>query len=192
MFLATGNQQLGTLSFCDNDRMSLRFQVSDLLSHPGQARDEVASVRVGVALANAAVDDDVVVRVSLRSLTDGVVVRGSAETTADVTCTRCLTEWAEPLEVPIEAVFRTHPEDEDDELPIDSGGWIDLEPVVHDEVALALPARPVCREDCLGLCPTCGNDLNVEPCDGHGDVSESPFAALQQLFAGEPSQQPES
>lgn len=170
----------------------MRFQVSDLLAHPGQARDEAGSVRVHVELANASVDTDVEVGLSLRSLSDGVVVRGTAHTVADVTCIRCLTQWSEPLEVPIEVVYRTHPDDEDDELPIDSGGWIDLEPVAHDEVALALPTRPLCRQDCLGLCPTCGNDLNVESCDGHGDQSESPFSALQQLFARESSEQPES
>lgn len=172
--------------------MTMRFQVSDLLTHPGQSREEAAAVGIGVALPNAAVDEEVAVVVNLRSLTDGVVVRGTARTVADLTCTRCLVEWTEQLEVPIEAVFRIHPDDEDDELPVDSGGWIDLEPIVHDEVALALPARPICREDCRGLCPTCGTDLNTDPCDGHGEESDSPFAALQQLFAGEPSQQSDS
>lgn len=172
--------------------MPLRFQISDLLAHPGQARRESAVVGVHVALSNASVHGDVEVSVDLRSLTDGAVVRGIARTVVDVTCIRCLTEWSEPLEISVESVFRTHPDDEDDELPVDPGGWIDLEPVIHDEVALALPTRPLCRQDCLGLCPTCGNDLNVDPCDGHGDVSESPFALLQQLFPGEPSQQPES
>jgi uncharacterized protein len=171
---------------------SLRFQVSDLLANPGHARAEAGSVAVKVALANATVDDQVAVEVSLRSLSDGVVVRGTAETTVDVTCTRCLTEWSQTLSIPLEAVFRVHPDDEDDELPIEAGGWIDLELVVHDEVALSLPNRPICRDDCLGLCSTCGTDLNVAPCDGHGDDSESPFAALQQLFDSEPSQQPES
>jgi hypothetical protein len=82
--------------------MSLRFQISDLLAHPGQAREEAAVLPVDVGLSNAAVDDDVVVTVTLRSLTDGVVVRGTAETTVDLTCNRCLTGWSEDLSVPIE------------------------------------------------------------------------------------------
>jgi uncharacterized protein len=172
--------------------MSLRLQISDLLTHPGQAREEAGAVRVKVAFANASVDDLVEVSIGLRSLTDGVVLRGIAEAATDLTCIRCLTSWTEQVSVPLEAVFRLQPDDDDDELPVDSGGWIDVEPVVHDEVALALPSRPVCRQDCLGLCPTCGTDLNVDPCDGHGDAPESPFAVLQQLLAGEPSQQSES
>jgi uncharacterized protein len=169
--------------------MSLRFQVSDLLAHPGTSRNEEAALPVLVELPNAVVDDEAGVDVDLRSMTDGVIARGRARATVDLTCTRCLTEWSEGLDVPIEAVYRVHPDDADDELPIESGGWIDVEPVVHDEVALAIPNRPLCRPDCRGLCPTCGTDLNTEPCDGHGDVPESPFAALQQLLGGDTPQE---
>jgi uncharacterized protein len=62
------------------------------------------------------------------------------------------------------------------------GHAIDLEPAIHDEVSLSLPAAPTCRPDCAGLCAVCGTDLNEAPCDGHGDGSDSPFAALKQLF----------
>jgi len=41
---------------------------------------------------------------------------------------------------------------------------IDLRPAVREELALAVPAYVVCREDCRGLCPQCGNDLNAGPC----------------------------
>jgi len=172
--------------------MSARIQVSDLLAHPGAARSEVGSVPVSVAFTNASIDDTVEFDIALRSLTDGVVARGRVRAVVDLTCTRCLTTWSQVLEVPVEAVFRQHPDESGDELPIDSGGWIDLGPVVHDEVALGIPERPVCREDCRGLCPTCGTDLNMEPCEGHGDTLESPFAALRELFADESPQKPES
>lgn len=177
---------------CDNARMTARFQVSDLLAHPGTARSESGAVPVSVSFTNAGIDDMVEFEVDVRSLSDGVVVRGHARSTADLTCTRCLTTWSQTAEVPIEAVFRRHPDEDGDELPIDSGGWIDLGSVVHDEATLGLPERPLCKEDCLGLCPTCGTDLNVEPCEGHGDTIESPFAALRQLLAEESPQKPES
>lgn len=171
--------------------MALRVQVSDLLAKPGSVRREAVSLDLDFALPNARVSDEVLAELQLRSISDGVVLRGQAEAVVELTCTRCLTEWSETLEVPLEAVFREAPVDEDDELPVEPGGWIDVEPVIHDEVSLAIPAKPVCRPDCAGLCPTCGTDLNVDPCDGHGDVPDSPFAPLRELFAGEPSQQPE-
>jgi uncharacterized protein len=61
-------------------------------------------------------------------------------------------------------------------------GETDLNGPAKDELALGLPMAPLCRPDCRGLCPICGNDLNEDPCEGHGDDSESPFAALKDLF----------
>lgn len=135
-----------------------------------------------ISLTNAAVDGDVTVDFDLRSLTDGIVARGVATVEAELTCNRCLETWTETLEVPFEQVFRYSPQDEDDEQWIENGAWIDLEPAVHDEVTLSLPLVPVCRPDCRGLCPTCGANLNEDPCDGHPEESDSPFAALQNLF----------
>lgn len=60
--------------------------------------------------------------------------------------------------------------DEIDAEPFD-GKTIDLDPVVREQVLLALPVSVVCREDCKGLCPTCGQDLNEQDC-GHGKVKE--------------------
>ena len=165
--------------------MSLRFQVSDLLAHSGRARHESAATHVDTSLVGAVIDDEAEVEVDLRSLSDGIVVRGRAVAPVDLTCRRCLKEWTEPLEVGLEAVFRIHPDDEDEELPVTDGGWIDLGPLVHDELSLALPDRPLCRPECLGLCSTCGADLNDDPCGGHGDESDSPFAALRDVFGSE-------
>lgn len=162
--------------------MPLRLNVSDLLSRPGHDRVEHGTAPVGVELPNVAVPGDASFEARLRSLTDGVVARGTATATAELTCNRCLTSWTSELEVPFEQVFRLVPDDEEDELPVDPGGWIDLGPTVHDEVALALPATPRCRPDCRGLCPTCGTDLNTDPCEGHGDDEDSPFAVLRDLF----------
>ncbi len=159
-----------------------RIQVSDLLAHPGHGRDESVVIPLRFTVGDTGVDHESTLTVHLRSLTDGIVGRGSVETVFELVCTRCLTQWSQPTTVPFETVFRKVPEDEDGEYPVLAQGWIDLEPVVHDEVSLAVPYRPLCRDDCLGLCQTCGTDLNTAPCGGHGDESGSPFAALKQLF----------
>lgn len=162
--------------------MSYLVQISDLLGDPGSARDESGSIAVSVALANAVVDGEAIMHVKLRSLSDGIIARGMVTVTAELTCKRCLTTWTDDLDIPFEQVYRRHPDDADDELPLVDGHSIDLEPAVHDEVSLSLPLAPVCRDDCLGLCAVCGTDLNEAPCDGHGDGSDSPFAPLKQLF----------
>ena len=60
--------------------------------------------------------------------------------------------------------------DEIDAEPFD-GKTIDLDPVVREQVLLALPVTVVCSEDCKGLCAVCGQDLNEQDC-GHGKVKE--------------------
>ena len=61
-------------------------------------------------------------------------------------------------------------------------GTVDMAGPATDELALAIPLAPLCRSDCRGLCPICGTDLNTDPCDGHADDSDSPFASLKDLF----------
>ncbi len=162
--------------------VSTRVLVSDLLSRLGATRRERLAVPVLISLTQATVDADADADLTIVGIGDGVIVRGTASVTVGYRCNRCLTEWSEVVEVAIDQVFRTDPEDADGEMQIDSVGWIDVGVPVHDEIALALPAVPLCTPECRGLCPECGTDLNTEPCAGHGDASSSPFAALEHLF----------
>jgi uncharacterized protein len=61
----------------------------------------------------------------------------------------------------------------DDRLEV--GAW------ARDAIALALPEQILCREDCAGLCPVCGKDLNVEPHEHVDEATDPRWAALQQL-----------
>ena len=68
-------------------------------------------------------------------------------------------------------------------------GWfrepeIRLETFLAEVVSLAVPIQPLCREDCVGLCPRCGCDLNQTSCDCEELKPESPFAVLARLSAG--------
>ena len=162
--------------------MAHRILISDLLSKPGSSRKERGSIRLDIDLSAASVHADAAFEATLRSLTDGVVARGDVAVDAELTCNRCLEVNTERLDVPFEQVYRHEPQDEDDEQEIENGMWIDLEPAIHDEVTLSLPLVPVCKPGCLGLCPTCGTNLNTDPCGGHEDDTDSPFAALKDLF----------
>jgi uncharacterized protein len=62
-------------------------------------------------------------------------------------------------------------------------GVIDLGPELRDEILLELPVSVFCREDCLGLCPVCGGNRNLAPCDCalRQQQAQSKFAALAKL-----------
>lgn len=82
-------------------------------------------------------------------------------------CRRCLAPITTPFEVEAEAVFTTDPDAADDPGVFrltEPVRVVDLGPAVREEVALAASPYPLCRDDCAGLCPHCGADLNQGPC----------------------------
>jgi uncharacterized protein len=97
-------------------------------------------------------------------------------------CFRCLEEAS--LELPLRAreyhaAGPDGPEDLVSQYVADDR--LDLSSWARDTVALALPDKIICREDCAGLCPECGKDLNAEPHEHAGDVGDPRWAALEAL-----------
>jgi len=82
-------------------------------------------------------------------------------------CRRCLTDLVYPLDADVEVLFSADPDAADDPsvYPLSAPlTRVDVRPAVREEVVLAVSAYPLCREDCAGLCPRCGADLNAGPC----------------------------
>ena len=132
------------------------------------------------ALESSRVDPSVPLRADLmlEGASGGIFARGRVTVVARNTCRRCLAEWSEPLEVEVLEVLGTDPESE---YPL-SRDEADLEPPLRDAVLLALPLRPLCRPDCLGLCTVCGADLNTGSCPGHDEEPGSSFTTLRDLL----------
>jgi uncharacterized protein len=124
-----------------------------------------------------------------------VEVEGIVRTAARLTCGRCLTPFICPLEAEFALTYsgdRPGAPDtaEPEEKAMDAseagliyfrGEDIDLTEGVQEQVILAFPLRPLCREDCRGLCARCGSDLNLGDCRCPPAPVEGPFAALGQL-----------
>ena len=163
------------------DSSPFRFTVSDLLRRAGEDRDErvEATVDYSIELSRVSSDEPLVADVTMRSLSGGIMVDGTATFDAVHRCHRCLTEWTESMTASIKQLVTAGDADSDYRL---EGDVIDLEPLIRDESTLALPLVPTCREDCAGLCPICGADLNTGACSGHEEESASPFAGLRDLL----------
>jgi len=157
----------------------LVFRVDDLVGHPERTRVFTGTRTVSLKLGESSIEGPMLVSGVVVGTIDGVQASFTIEAEAILTCVRCLTTWNETLEVDGSQHF-SKIQDEDGYALV--GGEIDLNGPTTDELALGIPPAPLCRPDCLGLCPTCGTDLNTEPCDGHGGDSDSPFAALKDLF----------
>ncbi|MEJ5358307.1 MAG: DUF177 domain-containing protein [Desulfobacterales bacterium] len=137
-------------------------------------------------------------RLRLQRVSELIEVEGSVACTVRLSCARCLTVFDFPIAAEIRLAYGRRPpaaeaaeesEDVDPEeadlLPF-SGEEIDLATGMQEEIVLALPIRALCREDCRGLCPHCGADLNRGPCACPRQEKAGPFAALRHRKIGAP------
>jgi uncharacterized protein len=124
---------------------------------------------------------------------DGILVTGHLHTSVELVCSRCLEQFAMPVNMALEEEFRptidiqtgaTLPLLEDDEpaTRIDVHHILDLTEVVRQNILLAIPLYPVCRSKCAGLCPQCGKNWNEGPCDCKQEELDPRFQALRQLL----------
>ena len=110
--------------------------------------------------------------------------RGSLRTRVAGECRRCLAPVAVAVAADIDALFTQDPdalEDPNSYALARDATQIDLRPALREELLLAVPQWVVCREDCRGLCPRCGKDLNAGPCGcpPAADPRWQPLAALK-------------
>ncbi len=124
---------------------------------------------------------------------DNVLVTGTLKASVEFECSRCADSLSRELELAVKALFI--PEDAAhihlENLDLSSDGLegmyeytsrtISIEPPLAEVVVFALEDYPLCSQECAGLCPTCGRNLNTEKCDCGATGKDSPFAALAQL-----------
>lgn len=160
---------------------ALRVNTVDLLRQPGSRREVATTVPLtdlGVTDDRAAAD--VGVDLVAESTIDGIVVRGTVTAEWTDECRRCLVpiDRREPVEV--DELYQEQASSADAfEIGRDA---LDLTPLVRDAVSLTLAAPPpLCRDDCAGLCPVCGEDRNQQPCGCDVTVTDDRWAALGDL-----------
>ncbi len=85
----------------------------------------------------------------------------------DLECIRCLEMFHTQLNSHFEELFYFHylRENQDAELFLPESGYMDLQDLVREYLVMEIPYAPVCKPECKGLCPVCGKNLNLGPCD---------------------------
>ena len=162
--------------------MSVRYNVSSL------EREPVGSTRTYDIDSDVLVDMDeprhehVTGHATLLRTDNGVLVTAGLEGAQRERCSRCLLDSSVPLRLEVEEEFiptldpRTGapvPQPDDIEaFRIDEQHMLDLEEAIRQAWTAALPLQPLCRPNCKGLCPRCGQDLNESICSCKEDVDE--------------------
>jgi uncharacterized protein len=173
-------------------RDRLTVNVATLLGEPGGSVRDLAFDDLDLDLG-----DDLTLahpasaRFRLTRTNRGLLVDGDVRATLTETCSRCL----RPIEVDIDTEFEEEalqsvelatgaPLDHADEpeIPRLTGHHeIELEPFVREAILLAAPIAPLCRADCPGLCPECGEELGSGPHD-HGEADIDPRLEALRAF----------
>ena len=112
----------------------------------------------------------------------GLLLQGTFEAKTALECVRCLESFSQALNWSFTDLYAFDKRSiSESNLLVPEDGQIDLEPLMREYALLEVPISPVCKPDCKGLCPVCGENLNRIDC-GHHLVSSSPFSALKDLL----------
>lgn len=172
----------------------MKLDLSEITLSPGmqsdQQVDEVCPQDLGLACVAP-----VTGRIRLTNTGALLLVKGEISTTVRLECSRCIVDFELPVKTVIEEQFRLErtgdvilalPIDEEDvSAHLIQHNLLDMQELVRQHLTLMLPIQPLCRPDCQGLCPTCGENLNMRKCLCPPAEPQSPFAALAQLLEEE-------
>ena len=163
----------------------MRIKVAQLLKEPiGSSRSYHIEEHAGTDDINFVKGDVVLIRTNR-----GIIVRAKMTASVKGICSRCLkpTDCEVNYDFEEEALpARTTPEGlsstaQYDKLTIDEGHTLDLSEAIRQYAWFAMPAKPLCRLDCAGICPTCGHDLSQEPCQCPSHTKDQRWSKLIRL-----------
>lgn len=116
-----------------------------------------------------------------------ILLNAHVEAQIDLACDRCLKEYGDTIKQDVRLVIASASdfEDTDDEnvLLLEKGEQtVNIAPIMREIILLELPVKRLCAENCQGLCPNCGADLNVETCNCDVQTSDPRWEALRSLL----------
>ena len=164
------------------------------LEHRMQAND-FEILKLLIAKGEAEFTDDIGIKLSILPLKDLIQVDGSVQTCVRIVCSRCAESYNAQLSRQFRLSYsRKIPQDlhrdEKEGLELTAqqiglilyqGDEIDLRDALAEQVVLALPYKPLCRQDCKGLCQNCGANLNQDVCHCESNPKGGPFEVLRGL-----------
>ena len=164
----------------------MRLDVTQLLREPIGTHTDV---EFDLGLQHLAKDlpvNSIRGRLTLLHTDDEILVRGILQVAIALECGRCLEPTTTILDIELDERFRPVSlgtvQDDDQVSMIDADNRLDLRPVLKDLVFISIPMHVLCRPDCLGLCPECGQNLNEGPCDCRSDDIDPRLVALKALI----------
>lgn len=169
----------------------MRFDVSGLLRRSVGATRRYRVDEKDVVVSDEGAREAVLGTVRLLRTKDGILVTADLAVSGHGTCSRCLADVDLRLDLRVEEEFLPQvdidtgaalaPPEEPGAFFIDPDHFLDLTEAVRQYRMMALPMQPLCREDCAGICPRCGQDLNLGPCSCPQETTDPRWASLADI-----------
>ena len=167
------------------------FNVSQLLKQPSGARRTYEVDETSLAIDGGRLNR-IAGKVNLIRTDESIWASAALDASLLCTCSRCLTEYEQPIHITVEDEFfsvadqatesRLDPLGAAGEyFSIDRNHILDLSEAVRQYSSLDIPMKPVCRDDCSGMCPSCGANLNEAACACGASSIDSRWGPLLQL-----------
>ena len=199
-----GDLQIQNYSVVKGDKISnvVKVAIKNLTQRTLNIKEEFPASLFGEEIP---LRKPVRVDLKLNKSADKVSVRGTVETAVKLSCSRCLGDFSYDIDTDVDIVYQpfrkgTHEfacreAAEGEELKRDDFGIATYtEPVlslggdIREAIHLAVPMKPLCSEECQGLCPGCGQNLNIKRCECVTHSIRKKFSELGKLFEGKDEQ----
>jgi len=130
-------------------------------------------------------------KLDLTRTDNGILIKGVLSTGSELICSRCLKAFDQQLGLDFEELYtptlnintgaKIEEEEEPGILKIDDHNVLDAGEAIRQYALLAIPMKPLCREDCAGICRTCGKDLNSGACGCPQQPTDPRWDALKKI-----------
>jgi uncharacterized protein len=166
-------------SLHDFFRLNVGFIIHETIGYSRDFPFEAAAVHLPPELELT----DLVGVVRVTRTAQGLLLQVKMTAKVLVECGRCLENFYQPLQTEFTELYAFTPNSlTESGLLVPENGKIDLEPLIREEMFLAIPISLVCRPDCQGLCPVCGENLNHNQCGHTQEVIDTRLEALKILL----------
>jgi uncharacterized protein len=181
-------------------------KIADITGEGLSLSGDVTADELELTEADAMLSGPLAVGLDLRAIEGTVCVTGVVEGTAIRQCVRCLKEFEEPIAFSVRVAYEreiktpppvakredartkkspaaagVEPDEPNDDIYHYVGDHLELAPMLREQLILSAPMHPLCQEECLGLCPRCGTDVNAGPCPCPAEPTGGPFQVLRKL-----------
>ncbi|MGF7185125.1 uncharacterized protein GGQ84_001211 [Desulfitispora alkaliphila] len=168
----------------------IKLNVEKIKNTPGESIKADYDVQINELIDEGEtinLSDNLKINLLAKNTGSEILVSGKIETALKMMCGRCLTETDCPIDIDFEEIFvhkskAEYIDNSDDDIIFFEGNNIHLDQIVAKNIILNMPIRTFCDEECKGICPQCGINLNEEKCSCVQDNIDPRMEVLKKLL----------